>query len=118
MSSIRRFKKEIRYACGDMAYELMIASHAVKGFDSDKTPEIVGEIASLQVDALSKCSFAFDKSESDFENRKAYKEARHKYTAAAFAKLHEEVASRMQAIVDKMNAAMPQEIKDAAKKKA
>lgn len=118
MSSIRRTKKEIRYSCGDIAAELLIASHAIKGFDRTTAREIIGEIASLQVDALSKCSFAYDKSLSDFENGKEYRKARRKYVAAAFRKLHEEVANRMQAIVDKMNAAMPQHIKDAVKKQA
>ena len=118
MSSIRRTKKEIRYACGDIAAELLIAAHAIKGFDRVATNEIIGEIASLQVDALAKCSFDYDKVRSDFENGKEYRKARRQYVAAAFRKLHEEVAGRMQAIVDKMNAAMPEHIKEAAKKQA
>ena len=33
MASIRKTKKDIRYACGDIAAELLIASHIIKGFD-------------------------------------------------------------------------------------
>lgn len=116
MASIRNTKKEIRYACGDLASELLIASHAIKGFDKSVTRQIIGEIASMQVDALSKCSFAFDRAHSDFENGKAYREAHSKYVAAAFRKLKKEMAEKTQAIVDRMNAAMPQHIKDAAQK--
>jgi len=116
MSSIRKLKKEIRYACGDIAAELLIASHVLKDFDRTKTNEIISDIASLQVDALSKCSFSYDKIMADFENAKLYRKARHAYTAAAFKKLQDEMEQRMQAIVDKMNAAMPQRIKDAAEK--
>lgn len=105
MASIRKTKKDIRYACGDIAAELLIASHIIKGVDREQTNKIINDIASLQVDSLSKCSFDFDKSHADFENAKAYRAARHKYTAAAFRKLKEEMASRMQEIVDKMNAA-------------
>ena len=61
MSSIRRTKKYIRYACGDIAAELLIASHAIKDFNSAVTPDIINDIASLQVDSLSKCKFAFEK---------------------------------------------------------
>ncbi len=109
MSSIRKTKKGIRYACGDAAAELLIASYAVKDFDRNATSEIICEIAELQVDALAKCSFVFDKVKSDYEDGKAYRTARRKYSSAAFRKLNEEVKTRMQAIVDKMNAAMPKQ---------
>ena len=115
MASIRKTKKTIRYACGDIAAELLIASHAINDFDRTKTTDIIQDIAALQVNALSKCSFDFDKTPSDFENGKAYRTARNKYATAAFHKLDEEMKSRMQAIVDKMNAAMPKHIQDAAK---
>ncbi len=105
MASIRKTKKDIRYACGDIAAELLIASHIIKGIDREETNKIINDIASLQIDALSKCSFDFDKSHSDFDNGKAYRAARHAYTAAAFRKLKQEMATRMQEIVDKMNAA-------------
>ena len=104
MASIRKTKKDIRYACGDIAAELLIASHIIKGFARTETHKIINDIAALQVDSLSKCSFDFDKSPSDFENGKAYRAAKHAYTAAAFRKLKEEMAARMQEIVDKMNA--------------
>ncbi len=116
MASIRKTKKEIRYACGDLASELLIAAHAIKGFDMAETRHIIGDIASLQVDALHKCSFAFDRARSDFETGKEYRSARSKYIAAAFRKLNKEVTEQTQAIVDRMNAAMPQHIKDAIKK--
>lgn len=115
MASIRKTKKNIRYACGDIAAELLIASHAIKDFNKAETTKIIGEIASMQVDALAKCSFDFDKAKSDFETGKAYRQARSKYASAAFHKLSEEFGKRMQEIVDQMNAAMPQRVRDAVK---
>ena len=105
MASIRKTKKDIRYACGDIAAELLIASHIIKGFDKEESNKIINDIASLQIDALSKCSFDYDKTLGDFENGKEDRAARHAYTVAAFRKLNEEMATRMQEIVDKMNAA-------------
>lgn len=107
MPSIRKTKKEIRYTCGDLASELLIAAHLVNGFNTKLTSEIIGDIASLQVDALDKCTFSFDKVKADFENVRAYRVARGKYIAAAFQKLTEQFAADMQKIIDKMNAAMP-----------
>lgn len=116
MASIRKTKKEIRYSCGEVASELLIVSNAINDFDQDKATEIICEIATLQVDSLSKCNFDFDKQPKDFENKKEYRKARRKYTIKAFAKLSENIGKDMQAIIDKMNAAMPQHIKDALKK--
>ena len=115
MASIRKTKKGFRYACGELAGELLVASHSIEDFKHEVTPEIIGQIAALQVDALTKCSFAFDKSKKDFADLKAYRKAKKAYSAAAFRKLHEEVANRMQSIVDSMNAAMPQRIREALK---
>ena len=115
MSSIRRTKKMIRYACGDIAAELLIASYAIKDFNRDETANIINDIASLQVDALSKCNFIFDKSKSDFENEKSNRETKNKYYSAAFRHLKDEMSTRMQKIVDKMNAAMPQNDNNSAK---
>lgn len=117
MASIRKTKKNIRYACGEIASELLVASSAINDFNHEETPKIIGDIAALQVDALSKCTFAYDKAKSDFENAKAYRQAKHKYVAAAFKKLHDETSVKMQTIVDRMNDAMPQHIKDALKTK-
>lgn len=106
MASIRKTKKDIRYACGDIAAELLIAAHIVKDFDRQQTNKLINDIAALQIDALSKCSFDFDKVPADFEDGKAYRKAKHVYTAAAFRKLKEEMAASMQKIVDEMNAAV------------
>lgn len=115
MASIRNTKKEIRYSCGDLASELLIAAYAIKGFDKSVATQSLIEIASMQIDAVGKCSFSFDHSRADFENGHEYRKARGKYVAAAFRKLNKEMLEKTQTIVDGMNAAMPQHIKDAAK---
>lgn len=115
MSSIRRIKKQIRYACGDLSVELLMASYALDGFDTSKTAEIMGDIASLQVDALKKCTFAFDKVRADYSDDAAYRKARHSYNKAAFDKLRAEINERLKAIVKEMNAALPASAKTANK---
>ena len=116
MSSIRKTKKQVRYACGDVAAELLIAAHAIKDFNKEDAYKIIEDIASLQIDTLSKCKFAYDKVQADFEDKAAYRKARHQYYKAAFKKLNDEYAKHLQEIVDKMNATMPKSVKEAAKK--
>lgn len=112
MSSIRKFKKQIYCICGDIADEILIAAHATKDFDKEKAYSIVGDIASLQVDTISKCKFSYDKIRKDFDNDAAYRRARHAYTKSAFCKLHEDLETRLQETVKAMNAAMPKESKN------
>ncbi|MDE5650347.1 MAG: hypothetical protein K2I35_04975, partial [Duncaniella sp.] len=58
---------------------------------------------------------SFPQSPKGFENAKSYKEARAKYFKAAFTSLKSEFNKHVEAIVKKMNAALPQEQKDANK---
>ena len=71
MANLIDLKKEVRYACGELAAECMIAAHYVEGVDPKAMSEIVGKIASLQGSALSHVSFSFDKTQKNFENRAA-----------------------------------------------
>ncbi len=113
MTNKRQLKKHIRYVCGELAVTLLIANAGVRGFDTEKTPEIVGKIAILQETSVAHVSISYDKVASDFENRKAYNAARAKYFATAYAKLLKEFGDQVQEIVKEMNAAMPQEARDA-----
>ncbi len=113
MTNKRQLKKHIRYVCSELAVTLLIANAGVRGFDTEKTADIVGKIAVLQESSIAHVSICYDKIAADFENRKAYNAARAKYFATAYAKLLKEFGDQVQEIVKEMNAAMPQEARDA-----
>jgi len=116
MANKRNLKKQIRYMCGDMATECLIAAEYVKGVDGNEMRRIVGEIAALQENSLANTQFFFDKTPSEFASRQEYNRARRAYFKKAFATFREKFNSRIQEIVKAMNAALPQEAKDLNKK--
>ena len=118
MANKRDLKKQIKYVCGDIATDALIAGSYVKGVDRKVMSEIVGKLADLQATALQNASFAFDKVESDFENAHAYHTARKAYYRKAYASLRQKFSTKVQEIVKEMNAALPQEVKDANKAEA
>lgn len=116
MSSIRNFKKHVRYACGDLAAETLVASHYINGFSTEDAHRIIGLIAQLQEDTLSKCKFFFDRARRDFANDAEYRKARNQYFCTAFAMLRTNFETGLEAIVKEMNKALPTEAKEANKK--
>ena len=72
MANKRDLKKQVRYICGDLASECMLAADYVKGVDRTTMQKIVSEIARLQTATLANMSFAFDKVPSDFDNGATY----------------------------------------------
>lgn len=112
MANKRDLKKQIRYMCGDIATECLIAADYVEGIDKNEMRKIVAEIAVLQENALSNTKFCFDKVPSDFSSLHEYNKAKNVYFKKAFASFREKFNSRIQDIVNKMNAALPQAAKD------
>lgn len=117
MSSIRKFKKQVRYACGDLAAETLVASYYINGFAREDANRIICDVAALQSDTLAKCKFFFDKVCRDYDNEAEYRRARRAYFKAAFATLHKNFRERMEQIVKEMNKALPTEAKEANKAK-
>lgn len=117
MPSIKKFKKQVRYACGDLAAETLVASYYINGFSREDAHRIICDVAALQTDTVSKCKFYFDKSRRDFDNDAEYRKARRTYFKAAFAKLRQNFNLRMEEIVKEMNKALPTEAKEANKAK-
>lgn len=112
MSSKRDLKKLVRYMCGDMAAECIIAKTVVPGVDAKVMSDIVIKIARLQDATLRKLSFSFDKGAADFENGAAYKAARHAYMVKAYRSLKDEFNKQVAEIVKEMNAALPEAQKE------
>ena len=115
MANKRDLKKQVKYICGDLATECMLAAEYVKGVVPAEMHKIVAEIASLQTSALASATFGFDKTEAEFESKAAYNKARTSYNKKAFAALREKFNNKVQDIVKQMNAALPQAVKDANK---
>lgn len=112
MANKRDLKKEIRYVCGDIAAECLIAKNFVKGTDKEKMNEVIGKIADLQISAIAAVSFSFDKLPHDFENGKAYHKARYTYFRKAYTSLRDKFYTKVNELVKEMNSAIPQEVKD------
>ena len=112
MSSKRLLKKLVRYMCGDIAAECIIARDVVPGIDATVMNNLVIKIAHVQSATLDKVTFAFDKVASDFENEAEYKRARSQYMKKAYRSLKIEFNKQVNEIVKEMNAALPQAQKD------
>ena len=117
MANKRKLKKHIIYVCGDVATECLIAAEYVKGIDGDTMRGIVCKLALLQENVVKNVTFAFDKVPGDFTSRRDYNKARSAYFKKAYAALREKFNNRILDIVKEMNAALPQEVKDANKRK-
>ena len=108
MANKRDLKKEIKYVCGDLAAECLLAKNYVKGVDAKAMKEIITKIADLQISALNNVTFVFDKLPKDFESGAAYRKARAEYFKKAFSSLREKFYDKVNALVKEMNAALPQ----------
>lgn len=115
MANKRDLKKQIRYACGDAAAEILTA-YEIDNLDSTVVGNIVGKIANLQVKLLENATFSFDKTPRDFENKKAYHEAKRSYLKEAYGKLRSELNAGLTEIVKDMNATLTPEMKEANKR--
>jgi ABC-type lipoprotein release transport system permease subunit len=115
MANKRQIKKHIRYVCGDIAAELLIARHIYNGFDDEKVNTIINNIAALQVESVKNVTFDFDKARRTFEHDGAYRKARRAYFHQAYGTLLADFNNSVAEIVKDMNEAMPQEVKEANK---
>lgn len=114
-SNKRILKKEIRTICGALAGECVIAKITVPGIEPEKLNGIIYELAELQQNALSRVNFDFPQSPKSFANGHEYNKARAQYFTAGYRKLKGEFNTHIEAIVKKMNEALPQAQKDANK---
>ena len=115
MASKRQLKKQIQIICGDVAGECLVARDLIPGFDYDKMTALIIEAATLQEATLRRVDFSFDHSRKDFPNKKEYNKAAKAYHKVAYKALSDEFNAKVAEIVKKMNAEMPQAVKDANK---
>lgn len=116
MANKRILKKQIKYACGDLAAECIIAINFVDGIDVNKMQDVVFEIAELQTNTLKRVSFIYDKIISDYESKHDYAIARSKYFKQAYTTLRKDFDQKVREIVKSMNTLLPQAQKEANKR--
>ncbi|MCM1033833.1 MAG: hypothetical protein NC405_08810 [Odoribacter sp.] len=109
MASKRQLKKRISYVCGELATEILIASHMLDNVDRKAVNKIIGEIATLQTTSRDRVSVSFDKVPRDFENGAAYNKAHRTYFKKAFESLRSDFGKKVLEIVKDMNSAIPAE---------
>jgi len=104
MANKRNLKKQIRYICGDLAGETILAREFLPDVDRDEANRIICDIAELQAENTCKIYFSFDKSARDFTSRHDYRKARRTYFASAFKTMRDEFNRSVGEIVHRMNA--------------
>lgn len=107
MANKRQLKKHIAFVCGEIASECIVASHLIKGANSEALMKIVGKVAQLQSNAVKKINIAFDKTPRNFESAAEYNKARTQYFSKAYKALLDEFNAHVRDIVDEMNKALP-----------
>ncbi len=107
MANKRNLKKAIRRACGDMAGECIFAESTFIDTDIEKWDNIILDVALLQEEAVNRISVSFDKTPSDFENRKEYRKARRAYFKQVEKALSQYMHDETEKVVKDMNALVP-----------
>lgn len=116
MANKRQLKKFIENSCGAVAAEMILSAAAFPEIDRKAVGEVVNDAMALQAQSLSRINVSFDKSQRDFDNRAQYNKARHEYYAAAYRALLNDFDEQLITIVTKMNAAMPESVRQEFKK--
>lgn len=115
MANKRNLKKFVRNTCGSLAAEIILARAAFPTIERKAVHDIINDIAVLQSTTLAKISVAFDKKAKAFDNTAQYRKERKAYFNKAYTSLLDEFNTSVLEIVKKMNAALPQEVRDTIK---
>ena len=107
MANKRQLKKAIKYACGEIAGECIVAANTLENTDVDQWDNIVINVALLQQEAVNRVSVDYDKTPSDFDNKKAYKKARRTYFKQVEKALADYMHTQTEKVVEAMNALTP-----------
>lgn len=107
MANKRNFKKQIRFICGDLAGECIMAKYMIPGVDQAKLDEVILKVADMQTTALARANASFDKTPGEFADGAAYRKAHRQYYAKAFKSLSDGFTAQVEEIVKEMNSALP-----------
>lgn len=104
MATKRQLKKFISRACDEAAYACLITDCSSQEDVTDKITDLLVDLTQLKSQAICAASFSFDKTEADFSDAKAYHEARRTYNKEAYNHLLKEFETKLQDIINKLNA--------------
>lgn len=107
MANKRNTKRNIHYACGEIAAECIFAQETFAQDNIQKWDDIIIRLALLQQDAIKRISVDFDKLPKDFENRRLYNKSRRSYFKAMNNALKDFMHNEMEKIIADMNALVP-----------
>lgn len=107
MANKRNLKKQVKYLCGDMASECILAIELAHDIDKEKMEDAIGQIAKLQFSTIEHITFSFDKSPRDFTSKKEYRQARNEYFKKAYCSIVKEFNTKVDEILKIMNSALP-----------
>lgn len=115
MANKRQLKKSIKYVCGELAGECIVARDLLPDMDFEKMNDIIFTIADLQASTLERVSFSFDKKAKDFASAHEFRKAHHAYNAQAYKTLRKDFNDKVQEIIKSMNAQLTPAQKEANK---
>lgn len=107
MANKRDFKKAIRFACGGIVGECINASDLFPGTKVEEWDQVIINTALLQRESERNVGVKFDKKPNEFENRKAYKQARRKFYKDLEKAISDNFKTQVEDIVKQMNALVP-----------
>lgn len=108
MANKRGLKKGIKYICGDVAGECILASYTFEDMDIQKLNGIIIETAKLQDNTVKKVSVSFDKNIKSFDgNAKEYNKAKRKYFKNCYTALINQFNDSVKEIIKEMNSLRP-----------
>lgn len=107
MANKRDLKKQVKYLCGDMASECILAIELAPNIDKEKIEDAIRQIARLQFATVGHITFSFDKSPRDFTSKKEYRHERNRYFRKAYSSIINEFNTKVDEILKMMNSALP-----------
>lgn len=116
MANKRNLKKQVRYICGELAGECIVARDFIEGIDAEKMNQVILSVADLQLKSLKNASFSFDKTPKSFATLKEYHKAERKYYHEAYKTYYTEFNKHVAEIVKSMNALLPKAQREINKK--
>jgi len=107
MANKRNLKKQVKYICGDLASECVLAIELIPDINKEKMGDTIEAIAKLQFSTIEHITFVFDKSRREFASAKDYRQARKEYFKKAYGSMVKEFNAKVEEIVKSMNSALP-----------
>lgn len=111
MTNKRQLKRYIVERGNEIVTDIVIAHKIFPEIKAKDVADVITDTLELMQQSLQRTYIAYDRTPSQFENRAAYRRARHQYYSQAYRKLLEDFDASVAELVKKMNAALPEEVR-------